>query len=270
MNVVATNNDKTMDVKNLNKYVSGSIPISKEEEQKITTALIIEEDGSSYHVPTTVYQENGKYYARVKSLSNGDFALVYNEANYSDVTGKWYEDLVNEMSSRKITDGVESEKFEGDKAITRGEFAGFLVNALGLPQRTQIQNRFEDVDATEWYTNHIATAYKYGIVKGVNASETLYGPNNTITRQEAMAMIARASQVAEFEGTSQGNVGGFTDATKVSDWALEAVGFNVVNQLIIGDNNKLRPRDSISRAESLAMMLRLLQKAELVDVRTQN
>ena len=62
----------------------------------------------------------------------------------------------------------------------------------------------------------------------------------------------------------------FSDAVNVSDWALDGVRWNVGSGIVGGYAGKLNPRDNITRAETATIVLRLLQMAELVDVRTQN
>ena len=51
-------------------------------------------------------------------------------------------------------------------------------------------------------------------------------------------------------------------------WAQGAAKWNVGSGLIVGSGGLLRPSDNISRAESATVILRLLQKAGLVDVRS--
>jgi len=46
------------------------------------------------------------------------------------------------------------------------------------------------------------------------------------------------------------------------------VTYNAANKLIVGNQGYLKPNADISRAETAAVVLRLLQKAGLVDVRS--
>jgi len=81
-------------------------------------------------------------------------------------------------------------------------------------------------------------------------------------------MVQRAAKVAEFTGTS-GSLSVFSDANEVGAWAKDAVSFSVGNGLIVGKSNgTLAPLSEITRAETAVVILRLLQKAELVDVRS--
>ncbi|MEA4933301.1 MAG: S-layer homology domain-containing protein [Lawsonibacter sp.] len=80
-------------------------------------------------------------------------------------------------------------------------------------------------------------------------------------------MLQRAAVLTEFSGTS-GALDSFADADAVGSWAKDAVKWNVGSGLIVGSGGLLRPNDNITRAESATVILRLLQKAELVDVRS--
>lgn len=118
----------------------------------------------------------------------------------------------------------------------------------------------------EHYIAEIGAAYEYGIINGATANQ--FAPNKTITRQEAMVMIQRAAKIAELKGQG-GNAVSFKDASKVSSWAQYAVAFNVGNKLIVGSNGEIKPRDTITRAESMTVILRLLQKSNLIDVKVE-
>lgn len=80
-------------------------------------------------------------------------------------------------------------------------------------------------------------------------------------------MLTRAAKLIAWEGDAAASAG-FVDMDKVSTWALDAVAFNTVNGLIIGDGGYINPTGTITRAETGTVLLRLLQKADLVDVRT--
>ena len=83
-------------------------------------------------------------------------------------------------------------------------------------------------------------------------------------------MIQRAAKIAEYAGKA-GSLTGFSDAASVSAWAKDAAEFNVGSGLIIGySNGTLAPDGEITRAETAVVVLRLLQNARLIDIRTQS
>lgn len=261
--VTASYGGKTVEVTRFSNYVSRTVEITEEQARKITTAVVYEADGSLRHVPTYVYQKDGKWYAEINSCTNSVYVLIYNEVSFPDAKGKWYEESVNEMGSRKIISGRDNGNFDGDANITRAEFAVILINALGLPADGDV-SVFTDVQKGQWYYGAVGKAYEYGLISG--KTSTTFDPMARITREEAMQMISNAARTLNFAG-SYGDLTDFSDANDVGTWALNGVKFNVGSGLIVGNNGKLSPKTYITRAESATVILRLLQKAEMVDIR---
>ena len=230
---------------------------------KITTGIVFNPDGTYSHVPTYVYQKDGKWYARINSLTNSTYTLIYNEAAFADAQGRWYEQIVSEMASRKIINGKSETSFDGKASITRAEFAAILIRALGLTDDGV--SSFSDVRNRDWYYGSVGTGVEYSLVNGY--MDGSFKPEAAITRLEAMIMVQRAAKIADYSGIA-GNLAPFSDGRKIDAWAKSAAEFNVGSGLIVGNDGKLRPGDKISRAETATVILRLLQKAELVDVRT--
>ena len=121
-------------------------------------------------------------------------------------------------------------------------------------------------DAPPVPSAEIGAAYEYGIINGITVNQ--FARNKTITRQEAMVMIQRAAKIAELKG-QDGNAVSFKDASKVTSWEQYAVAFKVGNELIVGSNGEIKPQDTITRAESMTIILRLLQKSNLIDVKVE-
>ena len=87
------------------------------------------------------------------------------------------------------------------------------------------------------------------------------GPNRSITRQEAMSVIARAFAVAD--GTAA-DLAAFTDASAVSNWAVASVAGLVRAGIVSGDAGRLSPKATITRAEIAQMLYNMLTAAELI------
>lgn len=81
-------------------------------------------------------------------------------------------------------------------------------------------------------------------------------------------MAARAARAAALSGVTAADLSKFTDAGTAGAWARDYVTYNAANKLIVGNQGYLKPNADISRAETAAVVLRLLQKAGLVDVRS--
>ncbi|MDD3169957.1 MAG: S-layer homology domain-containing protein, partial [Eubacteriales bacterium] len=195
--VSCTYGGKTVNVSAFNSYVERMIAIPDGvDASKITTAIVVEADGLVRHVPTEVAMINGKYYAKINSLTNSVYTLIWNPVEFSDVKTHWAKDAVNNMGSRLVVNGVGDNHYEPKRSITRAEFAAIMVKALGLAPGTGT-NGFGDVGSSAWYCPYIETATSYGIIKGYD--KDTFGPNRTITREQAMTMIARAMELTGIE-----------------------------------------------------------------------
>ncbi len=266
--ITASNGGKSTEIKNFESFVSRIIALPEGVDgSKYTTAITPNQDGSMRHVPTEIFKEtDGRWYAKINSLTNSIYTLIYNQATFQDARGKWYEKIVEEATSRTIIMGRPSGKFEGEAQITRAEFATIIVRILGLEPVAVKQ--FKDLPANYWGAGYIGTAYSYGIIKG--KTETRFDPEAPITRQEAMAMLTRAASLTPHDPKSMSEAAAaaeFTDFTTISPWAKSAAIFNIANNFIVGSNGKIRPQDTISRAESATVAVRLMRYAFLFDVR---
>lgn len=261
--VTASYEGKTISVDTFNTYIDRVIEVTAEQAARITTAVVMNSDGSTRHVPTSVIEKDGKWYAIINSRTNSIYALIQNEVTFDDAESKWYEAAVNEMGSRRIIEGRSTTVFDGEAGITRAEFAAILVRAMGLP--ADGTSSFSDVSASAWYCGAVATAVQYGVTDG--RGNNRFEPDAAITRQEAMLMLQRAATLTKFTGTST-KLDSFADTDSVASWAYDAVKWNVGSGLIQGADGKLNLTANITRAESAVIILRLLQKSGLVDVRS--
>ena len=261
--VTATYDGKTAELDEFSTMVSRIVEITADQAKRITTAIVYDKDGSLRHVPTLVYEKDGKYYAKINSMTNSSYVLIYNVQTFTDVAGKWYGTAAEEMASRKVIQGTEPGIFAGEQQITRAEFAAMLVAALGLPNNGKAE--FSDVSADAWYYGAVGTAAQKGLMNGVG--DNLFAPEQEITRQEVMTMVANAARYIGYEGDGHA-AAGYTDYDQVAQWAQSGVAFNMTTGLSKGIDGQIKPNQTTTRSEAVVLLLRLLQQAQLVDVRT--
>lgn len=218
--ITCTNGSQTVDVSSFNAYVERTIAIPDGvDPTKITTGVVVDPDGTTHHVPTRVTVMNGKYYAVISSLTNSTYSVVWNPIEFSDVSNHWAKDAINNMGSRMVVTGVGSNNYAPDRNMTRAEFATIMVRALGLEPGTGASG-FRDVAATNLFSGYIKTAASYGIIKGYNNGN--FGPNDAITREQAMTMIARAMTITKLsagltDGETSQLLSNFSDGTFASE-----------------------------------------------------
>lgn len=266
--ITCTHGSQTVEVSSFNAYVERTIAIPDGvDPTKITTGVVVDPDGTTHHVPTRVTVMNGKYYAVINSLTNSTYSVVWNPVEFSDVTNHWAKTAINDMGSRMVVNGVGNNNYAPDRNMTRAEFAAIMIRALGLEPGTGASG-FGDVAPTDWCCGYIKTAAAYGIVNGYDNGN--FGPNDTITREQAMAMIARAMKITGlYAGLADNEVSqllsNFSDSTSASTYAQSSIAACIKTGITAGSSNAtLSPKDCITRAEVAVMIQRLLQKSELI------
>lgn len=267
--ISCTSRDKTVEVSKFKGYVERTVAIPDGiDPGRITTGIVLNADGTFSHVPTTIMTIDGKYHAKINSLTNSTYSVIYNPKTFKDVENHWARDAVDDMGSRLIVSGTGNDMFEPDKEITRGEFAAIVVRTLGLMRSGTGKAYFSDVSDNNGYYNAISIAYEYGIISGYGNSK--FGPADKITREQAMLMIARAMKITGLEMDINENetnslLADYTDGTAASDYAKASMAACLKAGVIIGGNDRtIAPKSDITRAEVAVIVQRLLKKSELI------
>ncbi len=266
--ITCESNGQTVSVSRFNSYVERTIAIPEGiDPSQITTGVIINADGTFSHVPTTIIIVDGKYYARINSLTNSTYSVIYNPATFDDLGGYWAEEIINNMGARLIVSGTGDNKYEPELDITRAEFAAMTVRALGLLPGSE-PSRFLDVASEEWYNGYIQTASEYGLITGYEVDE--FGPNDKIIREDAMVIIARAMGVIGMQTElSKEEVDAllekFKDVKEAFEYIRNSMAACLKENIIIGRyEDAIEPKDYITRAEVAVILNRMLRRSELI------
>lgn len=108
--ITCSNGGKTVEVSKFNEYVERTVAIPEGiNPDNITTGVIVNADGTVSHVPTIITIIDGKYYAKIKSLTNSTYSVIWNLKAFKDVEAHWAKDAVNDMGSRLVVSGVGEE-----------------------------------------------------------------------------------------------------------------------------------------------------------------
>lgn len=166
-------------------------------------------------------------------------------------SGPWYQAALDFARDHRILFGDPSGNMMPNDNATRAQMAAMLVRVFGCTAGKDIAH-FTDVSTTAWYYSELSTAAQMNIFSGYG--DGTMGPNRSITRQEAMVVIARAFAVPD--GTAA-DIQAFRDASSVGSWAVAKVGGLVKAGIVNGDNGSLYPTASITRAEIAQMLYNL-------------
>lgn len=264
-----TENGKTREerVNRFSNYVERIIEIpAGVDSSMITTGIVFNEDGSYSHVPTEIFEKNGKYYAKLNSLTNSTYSIIWNPVTVDAAKGHWSEKAVNNMASRMVILNIDD--FKPDMAINREEFADYIVRALGLYREgatlSENQNLFSDIDSSHPSFTGITIASEYGIVHGY--PDGTFKPGNTITREEAMAMYARAMEIANLTKFDTNCMLSYKDKNEVAPWAYESVEKTLGAGIFKGrTKDEIAPKGTFTHAEAAESIQNLLIEAGLIN-----
>lgn len=202
------------------------------------------------------------YSSRNKSLGEGTltFEVVKktSSSNFTDVTnanvGSWAADAIDFMAENELVGGVGNKKFNPTGTMTRGDFVLILYRMAGEPSVAGVNNPFNDVKTGDYFYNAVMWAYKNSVVGGMGAGK--FAPKNNISREQIASILYRYSGATK----ATGSLNAFTDASKVSGYAVDPMKWAVGAGIIGGSNNKLDPQGNATRAQVVVMLHRFLNK----------
>lgn len=267
--VTVVHEGQQIEIMTFGSYIERTIALPNDvDPNQVTTAVVVETNGTVRHVPTKVDWVDGRYVARIYSLTNSAYVIVSHNQQFADVVSHWAQEAVNNMGSRMIVSGTGDGMFHPDRDISRAEFAAIIVRGLGL-RPSDSESSFMDVNVTDWYNGVIQTAFEYGLIQGFE--DNTFRPNDKITREQAMLIVSKAMEITglQIQNESQTvneDLRKFVDIDHVSNWALNGVADSVRAGVISGRSMELlAPKEFITRAEVAMMMQRLLQKSDLIN-----
>lgn len=178
---------------------------------------------------------------------------------YKDVSNNhWAYGYIKTLTDKKVVSGSGDGYFYPENSVTREEFLKMILSAANI----QVSNEavsFADVDGSAWYAPYVATAYKLGIVKGID--ENRFGIGENIQRQDMAVMADR--MLALMEKEAEGTALDYNDKAEISDYAVSAVENLAALEIMNGDENQnFLPRASATRAESAKIVCVMSELAE--------
>ncbi|CAM4324633.1 S-layer-like y domain-containing protein [Paenibacillus alkaliterrae] len=92
-------------------------------------------------------------------------------------------------------------------------------------------------------------------MKGTGGSR--FSPSSPITRQEMMALTARALEAAGRPIKAEGTLNGFSDASSVADFASDSAAALVAAGIVNGIAGEIQPKDMLTRAQAAVILHRV-------------
>lgn len=164
----------------------------------------------------------------------------------------WAYSYIGELYTNGIVSGKNATSFDPDSKVTKEEFIKLLVETLDIKTDGSAAE-FADVSADAWYAPYVAAAAKAALITG--KEDGTIGVGDYLTRQDVAVLVSRAINVAVTGGSV------YSDMDDASEYAKDAILEVAAYGLITGyEDGSFKPMNTITRAESCAILCRLLEK----------
>jgi hypothetical protein len=181
-----------------------------------------------------------------------------NPLPFTDVTsGKWYHNAVRYVYENDLFSGMSPTEFGPDMETTRAMLITVLWRLDGTPNPAS-SSGFSDVVSNKYYTQAVAWASENNISNGI--SETEFGPELTLTREQTATLLYRYAAYKGLDTSAVADLSTFPDGESVSGWALTAMRWAVGEELLAGtwtgESVLLDPQGSATRAQVATIIMR--------------
>ncbi len=184
-------------------------------------------------------------------------SAVFAAGTPRDVKGHWAQSYIEKAIGAGIVSGYENGEFRPDNPVTRAEFSHMLNQALGNTGTASVS--FSDVNRNDWFYGDITRAVAAGYVSGY--SNGTFGPDKSISRQEAAIMLSLVVPVAGYNRS----LSGYPDYKSVDSWAKSAMEYIVGKGYITTySDGALHPQDTMTRAMAATLIAKILDKENIV------
>lgn len=177
--------------------------------------------------------------------------------SFTDVdTDDWFADAVQYMLDNGMMNGVTDTTFGPGTTTTRGMIVTILYRLEGEPDTTA--SSFTDVASGMYYADAVAWAQANSIVTGI--TETIFAPDQAITREQMAAILYRYAQYKGYDVTASNDLSSYTDASRISAYATTAMQWANAEGLITGNTSTtINPTGNATRAEVATILMRFCE-----------
>ena len=178
---------------------------------------------------------------------------------YTDVASTdWFYSAVNYVTNYEIMPGTSYTKFSPSVNMDRATVALALYNISGA--KASGSEKFSDVDSDDWFYDAVVWCSNKGIIEGWNGK---FDPYGEVTREDFAVMIHRYAEYKRYNTKDSVELDAFSDADKVSNYAVEALEWAVAEGLINGmGNGTLAPQGTTTRAQAAAVLMRFCKNVK--------
>ena len=176
---------------------------------------------------------------------------------FLDIRTHWAKSAIESAVAKGLFAGTSPTTFHPDQAMNRAMLVTVLYRMEKEPTAEGDGKRFADVPAGAYYAKAVAWASDKGIVAGY--SETQFGPEDTITREQLAVILNRYATYKGYNTSKTADLAAFQDADQISEWARVPVQWANAMKLLNGrTSTTLAPKGSATRAEVAKILVTFL------------
>jgi hypothetical protein len=236
-------------------------------------ALAAKIEGDTWESPITIAT------FRLKTLKTGTSAILHRESKMSTTNGmdeydstaanatviirnfpytdvasaEWYRAAVEYAFDNNLIDGKTGTTFAPESPMTRA----MLVTALYRKERSPSGAKaatFTDVPSSGELARAVAWAVEAKITNGIGDNK--FDPDGNITREQIAAMFFRYATFKKADTSAKGDLSVFSDASRISDWAKDALIWANGAKIINGNTDgTVAPQGTATRAQVSQILL---------------
>lgn len=200
----------------------------------------------------------------VFSLAVPGLSSAADNSPFKDVGGTfWAKDEINNLAKLGIIGGYPDKTFKPGSPVTREEFAALIARAfyLDLPGSNATAS-FSDVSNSRWSFAAIEASKEFLTGYYTPSGKSFFDPTSNATREDVAVALVKALHYQPDELQDSDILDRFYDSDDVSPNIRTYMALAVEKKLITGyQNGMLKPGGSITRAESAAMLYRVIKGA---------
>ena len=198
---------------------------------------------------------------KIEANNERGFGNVEREL-FNDIKKHWAKPQIELAARRGYVSGKGDRVFSPDTYVTRCEMAVMFTGVTG--GRAEPQGHiYKDVWGGLWHASSVNGALIAGFIPDGMADEYFYPEKNT-TREETFAMMDRLyTHLVSDGGEITKSIDNFADASEISENYKDAVERMYNLGIVSGtDENMLLPQNSVTRAEAVSLLMRIMAKVE--------
>ena len=181
-------------------------------------------------------------------------AFAATSGQFVDFPTGWSKAAMTFSVDSGLINGKTADRIDPQANITRAEIATIINRAFGAKITCDISS-YSDIKTSDWFYTEMQKAVNMQTFQG-DGSGKLH-PNDYITREEVMTVIARAIVL---ENDDYVSINKFKDYGSISDWAKPYVSALISGGYVSGyEDGTVKPKANITREEFAQLMYNIFK-----------